>query len=65
MTMGLLIAHESPRWVTPVCRVADAQVALAYLHRATADAPAACAELAVIEAVLAQERAALEDGTEI
>jgi hypothetical protein len=62
MTMGLFSAHESPRWVAPVCRVADAQVALAYLHRATADAPAACAELAEIEAALAGERTALEDG---
>jgi hypothetical protein len=62
MTMGLLIAHELPHWVIPVCRVADAQVALAYLHRVTADAPVACAKLAEIEAALAEECAALKVG---
>jgi hypothetical protein len=41
---------------------AGVQVALAYLHRATADVPAACAELAEIEAALTEQRAALEDG---
>jgi hypothetical protein len=62
MTMGLLSAYESLRWLAPVYRVVDAQVAHTYLHRATADAPAACAELAEIEAALADERVALENG---
>jgi hypothetical protein len=62
MTMGPLSAHESPRWVAPVCRVADAQVVLTYLHRATADAPGAWAGLAKTETALAEERPALEDG---
>jgi hypothetical protein len=62
MTMGLFSAHESPCWLAPVCRVADAQVALTYLHRATADAPAASAGLVEIEAALAEERAVSEGG---
>ena len=58
MALGLLTVRESPRWLAAQGRRAAARANLAHLRKRAQDDAAVVAEMAEIEAAIAEERAA-------